>query len=1047
MTIFGAGISGLSAAHELVDRGFIVQVFEKEEERSCPGRTHIGGLAANQPARVRANIEDLHGRLIADALTIQPETATQAAQDRSAVAAWFLRVFAFNRSRWIRTETPARINGCIFSPSQSEAGAKFKIGLFSDLIEARNGYRQRWLWDLLVRGVILGAIRPKSRNVDALENAIKTFNELKNMRSPELEGALLTYESQNTTHALPKLEQLERQRDMTEAALEREFLCFRIIPYARRGFPEAGNHAMKLYDDWAAEFGKSADLRQNCLSCVAGELREVDEPREGLRRGRDGIPVTVREADASPEFVHTAWLQLEIIEQRLPGEHGYRFFPSFYRHLDDTMGRIPLYSNGRPTGRSVRDNLKPTVFQGIGLSRQDTQWIVEHSRGEKNNPRRAYLEDHDPRQVDNRYPDYDDPAARGCRDQTMGTVVELDRELPRSFEALRNCTDRFTHRVGGTGRDAVLLLAKLVRYLTASPERRRKEYEKVSWGEFLDSKKFSDVFRFHVHSAAQSLVAFSAAEADARTYGNIALQMMLDELRDGTRVDRTLNGPTNDAWLEPWREHLERQGVRFFRGELESLHLVKPAKENEEPELIPRVRINDKDFWSQSGADILSAGNPDAALRPDFYVLALNVEETRRLLSDLKKEAGEQVDFRKRAPDFQSTLDFGDVVEESGAMRNMTGIQYFFDAKTAIGRGHLYFPFSEWGLSSISQSEFWSARGGFADGYFGVLSVDVCTTKRQDHTNIAALPAPDLKLKAFADIIDPDNEGASCLAAARIALDQIKPRIGLRCALSEPRCFHVDRHSLTDKGPRFLASVVGLDDTRPGRPGDCVGEKEVEYSLNFDRWVLCGTFMATHTRMTTMEAANESARHAVATILRKLSTADAANVIEAEVEHQSYEIENLANKTYNWASENRGYEAPQTWNPEDYEIPDFDFFRRVDRRLLEMGIPHFMDVINFDRKLEHALDGVDIYGQERPLSEIFGLAAANLDAALTRELGPGYADLEGKRYQEGQRLTSSGRFPDLANMQDRLKELFDVFSSLIRPERIADVNRNHLRRK
>src|SRR5918994_1437976 len=35
----------------------------------------------------------------------------------------------------------------------------------------------------------------------------------------------------------------------------------------------------------------------------------------------------------------------------LPGEHGFRFFPGFYRHLPDTMGRIPL------AGRSVRDHL------------------------------------------------------------------------------------------------------------------------------------------------------------------------------------------------------------------------------------------------------------------------------------------------------------------------------------------------------------------------------------------------------------------------------------------------------------------------------------------------------------------------------------------------------------------------------------------------------------------------------------------------------------------------------------------------------------------
>ena len=31
----------------------------------------------------------------------------------------------------------------------------------------------------------------------------------------------------------------------------------------------------------------------------------------------------------------------------LPAEHGFRFFPGFYRHLPDTMGRIPLAAAAR----------------------------------------------------------------------------------------------------------------------------------------------------------------------------------------------------------------------------------------------------------------------------------------------------------------------------------------------------------------------------------------------------------------------------------------------------------------------------------------------------------------------------------------------------------------------------------------------------------------------------------------------------------------------------------------------------------------------------
>ena len=40
----------------------------------------------------------------------------------------------------------------------------------------------------------------------------------------------------------------------------------------------------------------------------------------------------------------------------LPGEHGFRFFPRFYRHVTDTMARIPY----GPTG-TVVDNLVDTT--------------------------------------------------------------------------------------------------------------------------------------------------------------------------------------------------------------------------------------------------------------------------------------------------------------------------------------------------------------------------------------------------------------------------------------------------------------------------------------------------------------------------------------------------------------------------------------------------------------------------------------------------------------------------------------------------------------
>ena len=39
----------------------------------------------------------------------------------------------------------------------------------------------------------------------------------------------------------------------------------------------------------------------------------------------------------------------------LPGEHGFRFFPGFYKHVPDTMSRIPFADNKH----GVKDNLVP----------------------------------------------------------------------------------------------------------------------------------------------------------------------------------------------------------------------------------------------------------------------------------------------------------------------------------------------------------------------------------------------------------------------------------------------------------------------------------------------------------------------------------------------------------------------------------------------------------------------------------------------------------------------------------------------------------------
>src|ERR1700739_2804643 len=48
------------------------------------------------------------------------------------------------------------------------------------------------------------------------------------------------------------------------------------------------------------------------------------------------------------------------IGHRLAGEHGFRFFPGFYKHVIDTMRRIPSFD-----GRKVADHLVSTTRVGF----------------------------------------------------------------------------------------------------------------------------------------------------------------------------------------------------------------------------------------------------------------------------------------------------------------------------------------------------------------------------------------------------------------------------------------------------------------------------------------------------------------------------------------------------------------------------------------------------------------------------------------------------------------------------------------------------------
>jgi uncharacterized protein with NAD-binding domain and iron-sulfur cluster len=198
----------------------------------------------------------------------------------------------------------------------------------------------------------------------------------------------------------------------------------------------------------------------------------------------------------------------------LPGEHGFRFFPGFYRHITHTMSRIPY--PGQAGG--VLDNL---------VTATEIQLAQEDGRNELVTPAHFPVSTSDWRAT------------------------------------LRFATEYAVH-LGIPVVEQVHFVSLLSDLLSACEERRFEQYENQSWWAFSGAERRSEGYRtFLADGLTRSLVAARAKEMSARTGGYILLQLLQDLAKPRGQVDRVLKGPTNEMWIDPWLRELERLGVDY----------------------------------------------------------------------------------------------------------------------------------------------------------------------------------------------------------------------------------------------------------------------------------------------------------------------------------------------------------------------------------------------------------------------------------------------------------------------------------------------------
>lgn len=585
----------------------------------------------------------------------------------------------------------------------------------------------------------------------------------------------------------------------------------------------------------------------------------------------------VKQSSSGDECVH-----VKLNNDIAPGEHGFRFFHGFYRHAFDTMKRIPIWEDrGREyefTTRTVHDNLSPSDAFGLDFAPGDGQ------------PARA---------------------------------VEFPRRRLTGVRELYDILHDFMAQAGHSSEDIGRISLSIFKYMTSCTQRREEEYEKMSWWDFIDGPTFNEPARTHYRNAPRVLVGLTAEHCDARTQGNVVTQMLIDVLFKGERSDATLNGPTTGVWFDHWREYLGLQDVNFILTKLTGFR-------------------TDKD----SGC-IFPDFEPKLTEQPqpeDFFVLAVSLpaligdptlahQENEGLVTKFLRELGES--NWHEAKDFVALRDFAQVVgswnsadrieADQSALRHMNGIQFFFPVDVPQKTGRSLYLNSEWQLSSLSQVHYWGRSRLPVDGYRGILSIDIGAWDAP-----CSGPAGKTAWASDRDTIAEKtwNQVASTVVNRARWYDM------------KPPWYHIDDHiQFEDDGARkvkrndapYLVSRPGDWEMRPGRMpqhhNDLGG-----YDMQCKRWVLAGTFMKTYTRLTTMESANESARHAVNGILRV-------------------------------ADENRKqYPRCKVWDPERAELPDLKWLRELDARLYAYSneapssdgaelpknaqrLPHFLDIL------------------------------------------------------------------------------------------------------